>query len=759
MGYIMSLLLNDGIIGAINSAVVKIVQWFYSLLFQLIMWLKQIFDFCYNLIRQLAGLETYYYKGVEMGGAGNNMTVTGDIIEILLRSDVVRNLFISLLVLGVLLLFIVTFVSIWKVEWSAFDKDTNSRSKILNSALKALFNFIAVPTIAFFGIFVGNALLRAIDSATGGGGNGKSMSNIVMSSLMINAVRADNLDKTINLTIRDNNLGYNEATGKEGIFNLFNKKSNGEIDVSKILEAFSNNDALDSKGKYFIDGTDLDIDVEALNKQLDEGTLVFSFENKDLVALFFDVEEVNYILGYIVLITMLLTMLKLTYGLVKRLFVIVILFIVSPPIVAFSPINSKIIEKWRSLFVGNVAMAYVTIAIYNIFLSIYQLFDVVTLFPNTPQYSIVNSFVSLLFVCVGLLVINEIQGQISELFIGKGNDVFSQSTDKGKSLWGNAFGLAGKALSPATLPVKAIGKATQYTTTGLYKGVGAAFNQAKADAKGTLTNAKNKIVNAGPLSDLWKNMKVEDAKKGFVASKKMREDLGIKDTHKAINAKRKQANEQVDYLANRLMVPGIGLQGSSKSDKAISNYVNNVKNSTNYKNQGIIDALRESVANGTASDQDKDRYLNAQNAIDGLSSKEKNKLALQHRLVQAYEDQKTLGKHRTLFADLDSKSVRAVRAENGGNLSRKSSLKQAQENEAITKLTATKDAIDKKLSEKVEEFNKIAKQQASGDKEKAKNDLLKLRTELTKFGNDIANTKDVEKLDKKIESLLKKLNK
>ena len=79
-----------------------------------------------------------------------------------------------------------------------------SFAKSTFTVLKALFNFIAVPVITFFGIFVGNALLRAIDDATAGGTNVK-MSDIVMTSIATNALRAEHQGNSLNYELISKN--------------------------------------------------------------------------------------------------------------------------------------------------------------------------------------------------------------------------------------------------------------------------------------------------------------------------------------------------------------------------------------------------------------------------------------------------------------------------------------------------------------------------------------------------------------------------
>lgn len=479
-------------------------DFFFGILFLILKGLCFIVDMCQILVKKLAGIDTegMLYGNQIVNGSENSSTVTGDIVEVLIRSDVVRNLFISLLVLGIILLLIVTFVAVWKTEWE-FGKDGNSKTKIFNSAFKALFNFIAVPVVAFFGIFVGNALLRAIDGATKGDSN-RSITNFVLSSAFANASRYEykyegNNSAWVNANLvvkykEDDSGNKIEENGQyvieyQGILNYFKSGSQGEVQVDQILEAFQNNKKISKQTalsqKYRVlnaDGSDA-----GYTYALEQGKFTFSFDDSTLTAMFFDNSKINYIMIYIILIFMIKAMLTITFGLVKRLYYVVILFIISPPIVAMSPLNDKLLGKWREMFIANVCSAFVTIGIYNIFLSIYPAFEKIK-FPNVG--TVINFFASLLMIAVGLLTIDGLSGEIAKMLGVK--ELYAESTDKEKNLWGGAFGMAGKGFLPFSLGAKAIGKGVQYGMTAKYQGLGAAAKQFGKDVAGGTSSLLSK---------------------------------------------------------------------------------------------------------------------------------------------------------------------------------------------------------------------------------------------------------------------------
>ena len=105
--------------GVVSEIVQAIKDFFFGILYWILKALCYVVDLCQILVKKLAGIDVdgLMFGNEIVNGSESSSTVTGDIVEILLRSDIVRNLFISLLVLGIILLLIVTFVGVCKTEW------------------------------------------------------------------------------------------------------------------------------------------------------------------------------------------------------------------------------------------------------------------------------------------------------------------------------------------------------------------------------------------------------------------------------------------------------------------------------------------------------------------------------------------------------------------------------------------------------------------------------------------------------------------
>ena len=221
-------LLRNAQLGGIISGLIEgignvIVGWFQSIfgwlwyqiataLYTVIMMpLLLLIDGLSILFRKFAGLGSYTSGGV--------VYENNDFLYALITNESVKNVFWSMLILGVVLLFISTFVAVIKSETTPFDgKGENNKWKILKTTVRSLINFAIVPICAFVGIMIGNVLLRSLDSATGGG-DGISIANrvFVSSAYQSNRVRLamDLIENGENYVNDDDYIFANELSQQE----------------------------------------------------------------------------------------------------------------------------------------------------------------------------------------------------------------------------------------------------------------------------------------------------------------------------------------------------------------------------------------------------------------------------------------------------------------------------------------------------------------------------------------------------------------
>ena len=736
-----------------------------SVLFWIVRMGVWVVNICETFARKLVGLDTYYYNGQLIDANTNSgTTITNDILEVLVRSDVVRNLFLSLLALAIVLLIIVTFVSVWKTEWN-FEKDGNSKSKVINAAFKALFNLIAVPVIAFFGIIVGNALLRAIDGVTSGNAE-RNMGTLIMTSLMTeDCVRVSTGDVRSQALI-DANLGTFEYNGEtvQGFMELFVKSGTGEIDSQAILNAFNSGQTIkwniiqnyrfnkpDAKWAFngYIDNVNNKID-KCVQTQTD---FVFTFypgtggsSTDPLLKLMFDSWGINYFVGYIIMYFMISSMLKITFAIVKRLFYTVILFVVCPPIIALAPLNPKPFEEWKKIFISYLCCAYVTIAIYNIFLTIYPLFEGISLIGGT---GFERFFEKMLFIAVGLITINDLSGEIAKA-LGVG-ELYSSSVDKnGKSLWSGAFKTAGSGFKPITDIGKATGKAIQYGNIQKYAGANAMWKQMGEDAKGAILGDGGLLGKGSLLGNAREGSGIDKALSPYRQTQQFRDKNMVDDTEAAYKDARNNAESSFVTEYNRY-AKATGKAQIDPEDKHAYEIAQKEFEESNpwAKKEKYDEAAKivneiSKIDNSSRTDEQKKQLSDARKAMKENSVDETELLRAQIA-NNALSDAKALN---------NSSAAALIRNKNGAT-ENPQAIEAAQD--ALTKQSARLDAkqhaqMDKSLSEHERAVQTAIKDSNNKALKQQMNDLKKIRKEAV----EKEDIKRLETMLEQIKSALKK---
>ena len=171
-----------------------------------------IIDLLQGVFQGLAGIGDISFTKNNIGNSGNvpitapnggdgGETSTG-LIYYLLTSDLVKNLFMSIMMLALFLIIIFTAMAFIKNAYSAKQKNWQ---EIVGNAFKGLGNFIFLPVCCLLGVWLSNILLVAINGATSTGGTVKmSRKLFVCCAYNANQYRAEGLkegdiDKIITL--------------------------------------------------------------------------------------------------------------------------------------------------------------------------------------------------------------------------------------------------------------------------------------------------------------------------------------------------------------------------------------------------------------------------------------------------------------------------------------------------------------------------------------------------------------------------------
>lgn len=503
-----------------DSIVSFISRGFYSMI---ICGLGRIADICQLLFRKFAGLEDMTMKGQK---------TSGDLVLTFLNSSIVQNVFWAMLALAVVLLFITCFVAVIKSE---FNKDGNSKRPIIKNAFRAIVNFLAVPVISIFALIVGNALLAALDGATNPTGAQTTISRQIFlaGGYNSNRVRQGELENIGEYKegsfgeLVTNGAGSGVGWGSFGIFYDDTTGKNPQRAADIIDDAFGTGYSINVSTSmqmpertlnYYAKAVDFYY-IGALKNALPDGyskintplvgityaidsTVTFNIYNIGLVNYYYDIDlgDFDYLVTTIAFFYCCFTFIKLLLGLIRRLFMLVLLFIISPPICALYPIDKgTALGKWRKEFQKNVLAAYAPIVVMNIFLlilplllqiNVFEARDFTSLFASVSlnvglSTSLLGSilgfanYLARIIIVVGALsFFGQACGIISNII--DADDLYKISNDgtgSFKSHLAKVAGGVGVAAGAGALALKGVGKATAKVGGAAIKGTNWALNK------------------------------------------------------------------------------------------------------------------------------------------------------------------------------------------------------------------------------------------------------------------------------------------
>ena len=426
---------------AVQGFLGQIIYPLFSVIFTIIDVLQSIFG-------AFAGIDAIKYNGeiITSGNTGEGND-TG-IVYYLLTSDVILNMFYSMLALAVILLLIFLTMAFIKNVYSAKPK---SWKDIVGSAIKGIGNFVIIPVACLLGIWLGNIVLQAINGATSQGGNISISRQLFICS------------------------AYNANKIRNGEISIYDGDN---LDVSKI-ESFC--------AQYGISVDTSQTDPEYYANCIDQAY------NTDLVAItwweqvdeWYNLSEINYLILGAGGIFILYALGSISFGMVKRLFMLLVLFIISPIVCSMYPLDDgSAAGSWRKKFLSQTISAYAAVAGLNLF------FSIVPIVQNIELNEDVLGITALLLVIAGLYMVRDIISLVAG-FIG-GDDAYSGGTSLMNSVKTRARNgqKHATAMSKTTVGAFAKAAATKKAGGSFFKSIGGSITGGilgKKDDKGNRT--------------------------------------------------------------------------------------------------------------------------------------------------------------------------------------------------------------------------------------------------------------------------------
>ena len=580
-----------GWFGAIFSIIPKTLYFLCTLIFQVL-------DILQVLVRKVAGLDVYYVSNT-VGGTSDSAKQTGDIAQRFIteiftgQNSVLSNVFWALIILGLIMLIITTFVAVLRSEYQGItDGKAASKGRIIGRAFKAIAAFAIVPVVCYFGIFLANVILKALDTITTGTQNtnftysdstGKTQS-------VANKFMQGKTETGVNTYIGYSFGGFSNTSSAAGripttstpisglIFKACGYQANRIRNFSSFRSAMSSNPSVGA-GVFNQFGTDYDTSANLLDDcfancyRLNEkvsvptspfhkshmwplstgifgaisdpsimaNVQVFDKNNVTLVWYYYDLWSFNFIICVAALIVCTKLLISLVFGLMKRLFEVVVLFLIAPPIASLMPLDDgSALKKWQSKFVGKVIGAYGPVVGLNLMFLILPFIMQIRFF-NMP---FVDAIINVFLVIVGLLTVKDVVATISEL-IGAEDTLAS-----GEKMAGDVGQTIQKVGKVATAPAKL---AIAGTTAAIALGkAGAARSKLNEHIKNNMDEkTKQGLANVSPLTrrNYYKQMrsKMSDEEKAKAigpSSKELRAQKKWDKTMNTINSAAEEAGAE-----------------------------------------------------------------------------------------------------------------------------------------------------------------------------------------------------------------------
>lgn len=547
-------------------------------LFSIIFLLMQILQ---SLFYSFAGIGTVYYNENGSGFSGLGGTpITGDnptgdkydtgILYYLFQSDIVKNILISMMLLALFLLVIFTTLAFIKTIYA--DKPKNWKDIITNT-VKGLTNFIVLPVCCLLGVWVGNILLQAINGATSQGSSfSMDRKLFICCAYNANIYRGD---------------GAFDSTDRTKANEAYSKIKT-TIDLNPCLSGIKVEQDKDSE--YYAQIVD-----QMYSVSNDKGAL--NIYTQSGVKGYYRLYDINYFLLIVGGIFIMYVLINVTYGMIKRLFILLMLFVVSPAVCSLYPLDEGgAVKTWTGDVKKNILSAYGAVAGMNLFFSFAPLIENIKVGMFSWSAFAIQDIVQLILLICGLFCVNDFINTITG-YVGGGNALAD-----GKSLRGSAKG----ALQKNTKKVgSVVGAFNNARAVGQAGGFG-------AGAKSLFTSATSGVPKSLGLDwDLGKNSQkaVEDYQKKF------NEIVDKKTSEKNIELIKKDKNE---YIADKIQAERIKV---GKVEGGPNDFTQEEQTKMAKTFGAIFDKMHdEQYKNGTltASGLDYKEYLKSEN----ISSKD-----------------------------------------------------------------------------------------------------------------------------------------
>ena len=535
------------------------------------------------VFRKLAGIDKVTINGE---------VVEGDIVLYLIKSNIVQNIFYSVLALSLFLLIIFTVVAIVKNQYVDKPKPVMN---IISDSFKGLLMYLLVPIATIACLMVGNVILKGIDGATRANTSGGASDMLFMTaaynanvlrmgSFKENRSELKNLYELGELHAIENQLSANFGIRSAEDIELLTEETGGAQIIERIATLID---------QSFIDGT------------LTGGGNNLKWEYFTLTS-YYNPIRISLLTVWVGGAFLIWAIGKMAWGVTSRLFKMTLGFAISPAFMALYPLSGgKELGSWKSDMIKNGTMAYCAVGVLNILYSILPLFMGLNIFSGIGV--LWGQIVKLFLVIVAYTGASSLVGTVSGWF-GTG-DALKEGKDQAAAAVKGVKDVKGKIASGRKKVIgtfegiragsKLAGDAGKNKffggLMGAYKGSGLADSFLGVDPAAV---GKEKSAAKKAAEEFYKDTKTNtfnnDTNK---ANKALFEDIEYQDKlKKRIEAIQKRYNggatkEEEKKILEEINAIGEGKWATKTEDAQLEKFKKNVETITAFK------ALVEGVGN------------------------------------------------------------------------------------------------------------------------------------------------------------------
>lgn len=287
-------------------------------------------DFIKTIFYKLCGIETVEIEGEQ-----------GDLLSNLLESDIIKRVFLTIFIIGFILLIVFTILAIIKSNY----QEKQNWKTVLSKTGQAFIIMLLIPFTVIIGVMLTNTIMSSINQAM----------NVYPSS-------------------------GQGSIGGQFLITIGHEAYKGLIDQSQ-AEAM------------FVSGE-------------------LNYAKLSVVKQYYDITELNYVIGLLGSLVMLIMFVISAITFVQRIFDIVLLYIISPVSISTIPLDEgNRFKVWKDMLISKILSAYGIILVMNLFFLIIPQVYQIKFFDNSFQ----NGVVYILFLIGGSFAVTKASRVISQL--------------------------------------------------------------------------------------------------------------------------------------------------------------------------------------------------------------------------------------------------------------------------------------------------------------------------------------------------------